>query len=68
MIHDEWIRNLLKNRQDLTREKLERTRDLMDAHVRDSLVTGFEDLIDAVAVPILEIGMLWQPPFVLVQM
>lgn len=51
LIHDEWIRNLLKNRQDLTKENLERTRDLMDAHVRDCLVTGFEDLIDAVTLP-----------------
>lgn len=29
-VHEEWISNLLKNRPDLTREKLERTRQLMD--------------------------------------
>ena len=29
-VHEEWIRNLLKNRPDLTREKLESTRQLMD--------------------------------------
>jgi hypothetical protein len=51
MIHDEWIRNLLKNRPDLTKESLERTRDLMDAHVRDCLVTGFQDLIEAITLP-----------------
>lgn len=51
MIHDEWIRNLLKNRPDLTKENLERTRDLMDAHVRDCLVTGFQDLIEAITLP-----------------
>lgn len=39
-IHEEWIRNLLSDRNDLRREQLERTRDLMNAHVRDCLVTG----------------------------
>jgi hypothetical protein len=29
-VHEEWVSNLLKNRPDLTREKLERTRQLMD--------------------------------------
>ena len=29
-VHEEWMQNLLKNRPDLTREKLERTRHLMD--------------------------------------
>ncbi len=28
-IHDEWIRSVLENRPDLTREQLERTRALM---------------------------------------
>lgn len=28
MIHEEWIRNVLINRPDLTRQQLERTRDL----------------------------------------
>jgi predicted nucleic acid-binding protein len=51
MIHDEWIRNLLKNRQDLSKENLERTRDLMDSHVRDCLVTGFEDIIESIQLP-----------------
>jgi hypothetical protein len=40
-----WIRSVLKNRPDLTRAQLERTRDLMNAHARDALVQGFEDLI-----------------------
>lgn len=43
-IHDEWMRNLLANRRDLTRAQLERTRDLMDASVPDCLVTGYEGL------------------------
>jgi len=50
-IHEEWMRNVLKNRPDLTRAQLERTRDLMNANVRDCLVTGYEDLIDAVTLP-----------------
>ena len=51
MIHDEWIRAILKNRPDLTAEKLKRARDLMDIHVRDCLVENFEDLIPALKLP-----------------
>jgi predicted nucleic acid-binding protein len=50
-ILDEWIRNLLKNRPDLTRERLQRTRDLMNRHVRDSLVSGYQDLIPSLVLP-----------------
>jgi hypothetical protein len=45
-VHEEWIRALLRKRPDLTREKLERTRMLMDKHAIDALVTGYEELID----------------------
>lgn len=41
-IHDEWIRNLLVNRPDLTPEQLARTRRLMDAAVPGAVVEGFE--------------------------
>ncbi len=51
MIHDEWMHNVLTNRPDLKAEDLERTRSLMNAHVRDSLITGFEHLIPAVELP-----------------
>ncbi len=44
-IHEEWIRNLLANRPDLTREKLEGRRDQMNAHAGDCLVNGYEHLI-----------------------
>lgn len=44
-IHDEWMRNLLTNRPDLTRTMLENVRDLMNLHARDSLVSGYEMLI-----------------------
>lgn len=50
-IHDEWIRSLLEVRTDLKREQLERTRDLMNAHVRDALVGGFEKLIPSLELP-----------------
>jgi len=51
MIHDEWTRNVLANRPDLRPEQLERTRQLMNAHIRDSLVTSFEYLIPSIELP-----------------
>lgn len=50
-IHDEWIRNVLANRPDLRAEQLERTRRLMNAHVRDCLVTGYKSLIPRLRLP-----------------
>jgi len=50
-IHDEWIRNVLTKRPDLKQEQLERTRRLMNAHVLDCLVTGYESLIDGLTLP-----------------
>lgn len=50
-IHEEWIRSVLRDRPDLTRERLERTRDLMDAHVRDCVVSGYESLIPGLQLP-----------------
>lgn len=50
-IHDGWINGLLKERTDLTREQLERTRELMNSHVRDCLVTGYEPLIEGLTLP-----------------
>jgi predicted nucleic acid-binding protein len=50
-IHEEWIAGLLKQRSDLKREQLERTRELMNAHVRDCLVSGYESLISAITLP-----------------
>ena len=38
MIHDEWIRSVLSQRPDLQPQDLQRTRALMNAHVRDCLV------------------------------
>lgn len=50
-IHEEWMRNVAVDRPDLSRARLERTRDLMNANVRDCLVTGFEPLVDALHLP-----------------
>jgi predicted nucleic acid-binding protein len=50
-IHDEWINAVLRNRPDLSRAQLERTRSLMNAHVRDALVDGHQSLIPALELP-----------------
>jgi len=50
-IHEEWIRNVLANRPDLTRVQLERTRHMMNIHIRDCLVTGYEPLIEKLNLP-----------------
>ena len=50
-VHDEWIRNLLIDRPDLTRGQLERTRDLMGRHALDALVTEYDDLIPGLQLP-----------------
>lgn len=41
-IHEEWIRNVLAKRSDVTRSQLERVRMLMDQNAGDCLVTGYE--------------------------
>ena len=50
-VHEEWMSALLRNRPDLSLEKLERTRMLMDQHATDALVTGYEDLIPGLQLP-----------------
>lgn len=50
-IHDEWIDNLLIKRPDLTREQLERTRELMNNISDDCLVEGYEPLISTLTLP-----------------
>lgn len=50
-IHDEWIRNVLKDRPDLTPAQLDRTRGLMDAAVPDALVRGYEKLVTTLELP-----------------
>jgi hypothetical protein len=62
-VHEEWIGALLRNRPDLSREKLERTRMLMDKHAAGALVTGYEEMIDGRAFPTPTIGAYSQPRF-----
>jgi len=50
-IHDEWKRNLLLNRPDLTIEQLNRTSSPMDRAIPDALVIGHEDLIAGLTLP-----------------
>jgi hypothetical protein len=50
-IHEEWMRNVEKGYPDFTRQKAEKIRDLMNAHVRDCVVTGYEPLIASLSLP-----------------
>jgi hypothetical protein len=50
-IHNEWKRNLLKNRPDLTAHQLDRTSELMDQALPDACVTGYERLIEGLTLP-----------------
>lgn len=50
-IHDEWTRSVLADRADLRPEQLQRTRELMNANIRDCLVTGYEPLIEGLKLP-----------------
>jgi len=50
-IHREWTSHVLANRPDLSPERIERTRMLMDAKVEDCLVTGYEGLIVKLTLP-----------------
>lgn len=50
-ILDEAFRNILQNRPDLSLEKLARTRELMNAAVRDVVVDGYQSLIPALDLP-----------------
>jgi len=50
-IHDEWIRNLLKNRPELDRNRLALTAQTMNEVVEDSLVENYEYLIERLTLP-----------------
>lgn len=51
LIHDEWVRNLLKNRPELEPANLRRTVDCMNKAIPDALVTGHEGLIAGLTLP-----------------
>lgn len=50
-IHEEWIDGVLRNRTDIARSTLERTRDLMNKNVLDCLVEDYEALIPSIDCP-----------------
>ena len=50
-IHEEWIGNVLKNRPDISRERLERTQELMNLHAEGSLVEKYSPLISTLSLP-----------------
>lgn len=50
-IHDEWIRNLLKNRPDLSVELLHKTKMDMNNAVLDSLVENYESIEEGLTLP-----------------
>ena len=50
-IHEEWMRSVVRDYPDVTREKAERVRDLMNAHVEHCLVSNYEHLIPTLTLP-----------------
>ena len=50
-IHEEWIRNVIADRPDLSRGQLERTRELMNIAIPDCLVSEYEGLIEELSLP-----------------
>ena len=50
-IHDEWTRNLLANRSDLTKLQLQRTVNLMNTAVPDCIVVNYEEMIPSLEMP-----------------
>ncbi len=50
-IHDEWTRNLLLNRPDLTAGQLQRTTEAMNAAFPDATVRNYETLIRSIDLP-----------------
>ena len=50
-VHEEWIRAVRRDHPGLPAERLYQLRDAMDRHAEDSLVTGYESLIEALSLP-----------------
>ena len=44
-VHQEWTRNLAARNPHIPAARIARMRALMEAHVRDGMVTGYEPLI-----------------------
>ncbi|MBF8774636.1 PIN domain-containing protein [Pseudomonas fulva] len=50
-IHDEWTRNVLRNRPDVSETQLYRTVGLMNRAIPDSLVNDYEPLVQGLNLP-----------------
>lgn len=50
-IHDEWTSAVIRNNPGIDPDVLQRTRELMDTHAADSIVEGYEPLIDSLDLP-----------------
>lgn len=50
-IHDEWTRNVIKDRPDIPVEKIQATRDAMDRGAEGCLIDGYHDLIPSLNLP-----------------
>ena len=50
-IHEEWMRSVCRDFPDITQSQVERIRDLMNAHVCDCLVEGYEVIIPQLTLP-----------------
>ena len=50
-IHEEWIRNVLLNNPNLTLERLTRTKNMMNASIKNCLVQGYETIIQDLELP-----------------
>jgi predicted nucleic acid-binding protein len=50
-IHEEWMRSVQRDYPDITRQQVERIRDLMNQHAPDCIVTDYEGLIPALTLP-----------------
>ncbi|MEN3164625.1 PIN domain-containing protein [Tistrella mobilis] len=50
-IHEEWIRNLVQNRPDISRSRLEKTRDLMCAVLPDADVVSEPTVVECIQLP-----------------
>jgi predicted nucleic acid-binding protein len=50
-IQNEWIRNLLKNRKDISAQQLQRTAEQMAKAIPDAHITGYEAFIAKIELP-----------------
>jgi hypothetical protein len=50
-VHEEWMSAVLRNRRDISRAQIERTRRLMEFHIDDALVEGYEHRIASLTLP-----------------